>query len=217
MLSGSPNRWNAAAEGYLATIAFVDSQVGRVVNALNASSKANNTVVVLMSDHAFNIGEKDHWHKMALWERTTRVPLIFKGPGIMQGGISTRPVDLMAVYPTLTALTGVPTPSSGFDGVSIVPLLTNPAAAAPVPYAISTYWNGTNAAVHAVRTERYRYIKYANGTEELYDEQDDPHEWVNQASIPAYASIKATMAGYLPAGTTNNRAPVACFPGAGMC
>jgi arylsulfatase A-like enzyme len=123
----------------------------------------------------------------------------------------------MAVYPTLTELCGVPAPTSGFDNVSIRPLLENPAAAAPRPYAISTYFDGVEGArgkaVHSVRSARYRYIRYADGSEELYDEQNDPNEWVNQASNPTYAAAKTTMQGYLPTGTANNRPPTSCYPG----
>jgi arylsulfatase A-like enzyme len=215
------NLWNNAVQGYLAAINFVDTQVGRVLNALNASPYKDNTIVVLVGDHGFDHGEKEHWHKTTLWETVTRVPLVFSGPTIAVGGRSSRPVDLMSVYPTLTALTGVPTPSSGFDGVSIVPLLTNPAATAPSPVAISTYWDGVQTsagkAVHTARTAGYRYIKYADGSEELYDEVNDPHEWINQAANPSYAAAKTTMAGYLPTGVANNRPPIACFPGAGAC
>ncbi|MFO1210822.1 MAG: sulfatase [Amaricoccus sp.] len=210
------NRWDVAIQGYLASIAFVDGQVGRVMDALNASPYKNNTIVVLVSDHGFHLGEKEHWHKFALWERTLRVPLIFSGPGIAKGE-SSQPVDLTAIYPTLVELTGVPKPSSGFDNLSIASLLKNPGAAAPRKYALSTYYNGVEGAngkaVHSVRSARYRYIRYADGSEELYDEKADPNEWTNQASNAAFASAKATMRGYLPTGTTNNRPPGVCYPG----
>jgi arylsulfatase A-like enzyme len=210
------NRWNAAVRGYLASVKFVDGQVGRVLAALNASPHRNNTVVVFMGDHGFHLGEKEHWHKSALWERSTRTPLIFRGPGIAVNRRSASPVDLMAVYPTLVQLCGVPTPASGFDNVSIRALLQNPGGSAPRPYALSTYWNGVEGAnakaVHAARSARYRYIRYADGTEELYDHQNDPNEFTNQASNPAYAVAKTTMRGYLPTGTANNRPPYACYP-----
>jgi arylsulfatase A-like enzyme len=137
--------------------------------------------------------------------------------GIAVGGRSARPVDLMAVYPTLTQLSGVPAPASGFDNVSIRALLQNPGGGAPRPYAVSTYWNGVNGpggkAVHTARSARYRYIRYADGSEELYDHQNDPNEFANQASNPAYAAAKTTMQGYLPTGAANNRPPFACYPG----
>ena len=211
------NQWIAAVRGYLAATSFVDGQVGRVMAALNASPYKNNTIVVLMGDHGYHLGEKEHWHKFALWERTLRVPLIFSGPGIDVGGRSSRPVDLMAIYPTLTELCGVPAPTSGFDNVSIRLLLQEPAALAPRPYALSTYFDGVEGAngkaVHSVRTARYRYIRYADGSEELYDEQNDPNEWVNQASNASYAAAKTTMQGYLPTGAANNRPPFSCYPG----
>jgi arylsulfatase A-like enzyme len=210
------NRWNAAIRGYLASTKFVDGQIGRVLAALNASPHKDSTVVVFMGDHGGHVGEKEHWQKFTLWERTTRTPLIFRGPGIAVNRRSASPVDLMAVYPTLTQLCGVPAPASGFDNVSIRPLLQNPGGAAPRPYALSTYWNGVEGAggkaVHSSRSARYRYIRYADGTEELYDHQNDPNEFTNQASNPSYDAAKTTMRGYLPTGSANNRRPFACFP-----
>jgi arylsulfatase A-like enzyme len=202
------NRWNAAIRGYLASVKFVDGQIGRVLNALNASPHRDNTIVVFMGDHGFHLGEKEHWTKFALWERTTRTPLIFRGPGIAVNRRSSRPVDLMAVYPTLTQLCGVPAPASGFDNVSIRALLQNPGGAAPRSFALSTH----GRAVHSSRSARYRYIRYANGTEELYDHQNDPNEFTNQASNPSYNAAKTTMRGYLPTGSANNRPPAACYP-----
>ena len=139
------NQWDAAVRGYLAAISFVDGQIGRVIDALNASPYKNDTIVVFTSDHGFHLGEKEHWHKATLWERALRVPLIFSGPASSRAE-SSRPVDLTAIYPTLTALTGVPAPTSGFDNVSIAPLLRNPSGAAPRPYALSTYFNGVEGA-----------------------------------------------------------------------
>jgi arylsulfatase A-like enzyme len=213
--TGTNNRWNAAIRGNLASIKFVDGQIGRVLAAINASPHNGNTIVVLMGDHGFHLGEKEHWTKFALWERTNRTPLIFRGPGIAVGR-ARAPVDLMAVYPTLTQLCGVPNPASGFDNVSIRALLQNPGGSTPRPFALSTYWNGVQSAngkaVHSVRNARYRYTRYADGTEELYDHQSDPNEFTNQASNPDYAAAKTTMQGFLPPGSANNRPPVACFP-----
>jgi arylsulfatase A-like enzyme len=202
------NRWNAAIRAHLASIKFVDGQIGRVLAALNASPHRNNTVVVFMGDHGFHLGEKQHWMKFTLWERTTRTPLIFRGPGIAVGRRSARPVDLMAVYPTLTELCGVPAPASGFDNVSIRALLRDPGGAAPRPFALSTFGRG----VHSSRNARYRYIRYGDGTEELYDHRNDPNEFTNQASNPAYGAAKTMMRGFLLTGTANNRPPVLCCP-----
>ena len=210
------NRWNAAVRGYLASVKFVDGQIGRVLAALDASPHKDNTIVVLMGDHGFHLGEKEHWHKFALWERTNRTPLIFRAPGMAENRRSARPVDLMAVYPTLTQLCGVPAPASGFDNVSIRALLQNPSGTAPRSFALSTYWNGVDGAggkaVHSARNARYHYIRYADGSEELYDHQNDPNEFTNQASNPAYGAAKTTMRGFLPTGAANNRPPFACFP-----
>ena len=211
------NRWNAAIRGHLASIKFVDRQIGRVLAALEASPHRDDSIVVLVGDHGFHLGEKEHWHKTALWERTTRAPLIFRGPGVAVGRRSSRPVDHMAVYPTLTELCGVPRPASGFDNVSLASLLQSPGGSAPRPYALSTYWNGVDGvggrAVHAARSARYRYIRYADGGEELYDHRIDPNEFVNQASNPAYGAAKSLMQTYLPTGAANNRRPTSCYPG----
>ena len=188
------------------------------MDALNASPYKNNTIVVLLGDHGFHLGEKEHWHKFALWERTLRVPLIFSGPGIVVG----RPFlaarrshgDLSDPDRALPACRRRPRGSTTCRSRRCC---RNPGCAAPRPYALSTYYNGVEGAngkaVHSVRTARYRYIRYADGSEELYDEQNDPNEWVNQASNAAYATAKTTMRGYLPTGTANNRPPVSCYPG----
>ncbi len=211
-LAMSAVRWNQYARAYLASIAFADAQIGRVMAALNASPSRDNTIVVLVGDHGFHIGEKEHLHKAALWERTLRVPMIFAGPGIAAGR-SAAPVDLMAIYPTLTDLTGIPAPASGQDGASIRAILEDPSAAAPKPVALSTYWDGKQTAVWSVRSRFFRYTRYADGTEELYDETADPNEWVNQAANPAFASNKATLKALIPTSVERNRPPVAVYNG----
>lgn len=186
-------RWKAAIQSYLATCAYTDMNVGRLLDALDKSPHKDNTIIVLWGDHGWSFGEKQHWRKFALWEEPTRVPFIWVAPGTTTAGTSSkRPVDLMSVYPTLCALTGVEKPEY-VTGHNIVPLLKNPQAKWNFP-AITTHGRGN----HAVRTETHRYIRYANGGEELYDERKDPYEWKNLAKLPESTSLKRQLAKWLP-------------------
>ncbi|MGK7952037.1 MAG: sulfatase-like hydrolase/transferase [Xenococcaceae cyanobacterium] len=202
-------------QAYLASIRFVDSMLGRLIYALDASSYANNTIIVLWSDHGWHLGEKLHWSKFTLWEEATRVPLVFVVPkgisGMPEGNQSLhgcdRTVNLIDIYPTLMDLCGLNRPSkmiSKIIGKSLVPLLKNPSASWNRP-AITTWggfandWIDENHSVHhSVRSERFRYIRYADGSEELYDHQFDPMEWTNVAAKPKYADQKDSLARWLP-------------------
>ena len=143
-----------------------------MLDALDRSPHADNTIVVLFSDHGYHLGEKQRWSKFSLWERTTRVPLIISLPG-KPPATCDQPVELLSLYPTLIDLCRLPG-NPRLEGVSLRPLLENPDAAWPHP-AISTL--GQNN--HAVRDRRWRYIRYADGSEELYDHTTDPNEWHN--------------------------------------
>ena len=182
-----------AVQSYLACISFVDDQVGRVIDALDASPSAANTLVVLWSDNGYHMGEKRSWSKFTLWEESTRVPLIVVAPGKQAGARCNRPVSLQDLYPTLIELCGLP-PVAGIDGQSLVPLIEDPGAPWERP-ALTTcgYEN------HALRSERWRYIRYADGSEELYDHAADPNEWKNLAADPRHAAVKAELARWLPA------------------
>lgn len=184
--------WRKAVQSYLACVRFADEQVGRLIDALDASPHAKNTIVVLYSDHGFFLGEKEHWAKQSLWERATRVPFIISAPGLTQGAACHRPAELLGIYPTLIDLCGL-TKRSDIDGTSLVPLLKDPQAAWNRP-ALTTH--GRNN--HAVRTERHRYIRYHDGSEELYDHQTDPNEWTNLAGLPGHAGLKAELAKGFP-------------------
>jgi arylsulfatase A-like enzyme len=186
-------QWRKAVQGYLACISFVDTCVGRVIDALDRSAYAKNTIVVLWSDHGWHLGEKLHWRKFALWEEATRNPFMMIVPGMTKADSRcSRTVDYMSMYPTLVELCGL-TKKEGLDGVSIVPLLKDPAAKWDRP-ALTTYERGN----HSVRSERWRYIRYHDGTEELYDHTADPHEWTNLASKPEYSEVKGELAKWLP-------------------
>ena len=183
---------------YLACISFVDSQVGRLLDALEESGKMENTIVVLWSDHGFHLGEKQITGKNTLWDRSTRVPLIFAGPGIAKGATCTQPAELLDMYPTLLELCGLPS-NSRLEGHSLAPQLEDGESPRSWP-AITTHGPGN----HGIRTEKWRYIRYADGSEELYDMQADPNEWKNLASDPNYASTLSELAQWLP---QNDAAP----------
>ncbi|MHC4996611.1 MAG: sulfatase, partial [Planctomycetota bacterium] len=158
------NQWKQAVQGYLATISYADAQVGRVLDALDNSPHAGNTIVVLWGDHGWHLGQKEHWRKHALWEDSIRTTLVIAPPGFRSntappGSKCERVVSLIDLYPTLVEMAGLP-PRDGLDGQSLVPLLQNPTRDWPRP-ALTTY--GYNN--HSLRTERYRYTLYHDGTE----------------------------------------------------
>jgi len=178
---------------YLACVSFVDSQVGRVLDALDRNGYADNTVVVLWSDHGWHLGEKEITGKNSLWDRSTRVPLIFAGPGVARSARCHRPAELLDLYPTLVELCGL-TPRDDLEGHSLVPQLKDTNAPRSWP-AITTH-NHDN---HGVRSEKWRYIRYADGSEELYDMEKDPNEWHNVAANLDYASVLTEHRTWLPA------------------
>ena len=182
-----------AVQAYLATITFVDDQVGRLLDGLDRSPLAKNTVVVLWGDHGWHLGEKQHWRKFTLWEEATRAPLMFVAPGVTQtGGLCQRPVDFLGIYPTLCDLCGLSIPSH-VQGVSLKPLLTNPEASWDRA-ALTTHGRGE----HGVRNDSWRYIRYHDGTEELYDHSKDPMEWNNVAADASHDSLKRKLQTWMP-------------------
>lgn len=177
---------------YLASTSFVDAMVGRVLDALEQHGLADNTLVVLWSDHGYHLGEKEISGKNTLWDRSTRVPFIIAGPGLAAGRRCSQPVELLDIYPTLVDLCELPA-QQGLEGHSLVPQLDNPNTARPWP-AITSHNQGN----HAVRTDRWRYIRYADGSEELYDMLHDPQEWTNLAGHSDLAPVKQDLAEWLP-------------------
>ncbi|HIE97372.1 MAG TPA: DUF4976 domain-containing protein [Planctomycetes bacterium] len=190
-------QWRTAVQAYLATISFADAQIGRVLQALKRSAYADNTLVVLWGDHGWHLGEKEHWRKHALWNVSTRTPLIISAPrgfakGVGHGQLCERPVSLIDLYPTLIDLCDLPA-REGLDGQSLLPLLQNPHRKWERPV-VMTYGNQN----HAIQTDRWRYIQYRDGTNELYDDHKDPHEWTNLATIPEYKNIIRELQASLP-------------------
>ena len=194
------DQWRKAVRGYLASIKFADEQVGRVIDALDKSEHKDNTIVVLWTDHGWHLGEKEHWRKFALWEEATRTPMMWvvpKGvPGMSAGATAgarvDAPVSLLDIYPTLIELCGL-TPNDRLAGESLVGLLKDPMAKRERP-AVTTHGRLN----HAVRDPNWRYIKYADGAEELYDHRVDPLEWKNLAGDAKYKAEIDRLARWLP-------------------
>jgi len=186
------DHWHAKVRAYLATISFIDAQVGRVLDAMEEAGLADDTIVVLWSDHGYHLGEKGITGKNSLWERSTRVPLIFAGPGVSKGATSDHPVELLDMYPSLVELANLPKKDS-LEGLSLVPQLQD--ANAPRDRPAITSHNRNN---HSVRSQHWRYIRYADGSQELYDHRSDPNEWTNLAGDPQYADIISEHARHLP-------------------
>ncbi|WP_425400034.1 sulfatase [Aeoliella sp.] len=185
------DRWKHAIQAYLASITYADAQLGRILKALEQSPYKDSTIVVLWSDHGWHLGEKQHWHKGTLWEEATRIPLVIRAPH-SSPGVCDRPVSLIDLYPTLVELTDTEAPAT-LDGKSLVALLENPTQPWARPARVE-YLRG-NA---AVRSDRYRYIRYKDGAEELYDHQTDPHEWNNLAADKDMTDVKKSLARWLP-------------------
>jgi arylsulfatase A-like enzyme len=191
------NRWKAAVQSYLASVAYTDMNIGRLLDAFEKSAYKDNTIIVFWGDHGWHLGEKSHWRKFALWEEAVRAPFIWSVPGMTKGGtLCERPVDFMSIYPTLCDLAGIPTPQH-VEGNSIKSLLANPKAEWTAP-SVCTFGAGN----HTARTEKWRYIRYADGGEELYDHTKDPYEWTNLAKDPQYSSVKAELAKAFPTDKT---------------
>jgi arylsulfatase A-like enzyme len=185
-------RRNELVAAYLAASRYADDCVGRILQGLENGPHRDNTIVVVCGDNGYQFGEKNHWSKGGLWEGSAHVPLVMAGPGIAQGQTSTRPVSLLDLYPTLIELAGQPA-KPGLDGTSIVPLLRNPSAEWTRPALTTKGFKN-----HALRTERWRYIRYADGSEELYDHDADPLEQVSVASKPELGATIEELQKWLP-------------------
>lgn len=193
------DKWREAVQGYNASVSFTDDMVGRLLTALENGPLAENTIVVLWTDHGYHLGQKEHWEKFALWEQTTRVPLIIAAPvGLKAGKTCSQAVSLLDIYPTLNELCSLPS-SEKLDGVSLVPLLQNPEQETHRAVVCTQGFEN-----HAVRSDQWRYIRYANGSEELYNQDTDPKNFHNVAAKEQYSAVKEELAAWLPA---HNEAP----------
>ncbi|MCX7011118.1 MAG: sulfatase [Candidatus Sumerlaeota bacterium] len=187
-------RWREFVRAYYACNSFADWNAGRVIEALDQSRHAENTIVVFWSDNGYHCGEKSHWEKSTLWEQAALTPLAIRLPGMEGGGECPRPVNTIDLFPTLVDLCGLTPPSHALDGTSLRPLLENPQTAWDRP-ALTTYGEG----MLSLRDERFRFIRYADGSEEIYDHDADPREFANIASRPEAAEIRRRFAPWAPA------------------
>lgn len=193
-------QWEKAIQGYLASIAYADAMVRRLLDALANSPYADNTIVVIWSDHGWQLGEKQHWRKFALWENVIRTVMMMHVPegveklpnGSAKGVATDNLTSLLDIYPTLVDLCNLP-PREDFDGISLRDMLADPEQKVARPV-ISTYDYGS----YSVRYEDWHYIRYIDDSEELYDLAADPEEWHNLAVDAAYAEIKTQLAGFIP-------------------
>ena len=186
------NQWRNLVRSYLACTSFTDAQVGRLLTALDESGHRDDTIVVVWGDHGWHLGEKEITGKNSLWDRGTKVPLVFAGPGVTPGQRCNQPAELLDIYPTLIELAGL-TKRDDLEGISLAPQLKDAATKRERP-AVTSHNQGN----HAVRSEKWRYIVYADGSEELYDMVNDPNEWTNLASKPENAAIIADHRKWLP-------------------
>lgn len=188
----SAGQWEHAVQAYLASTAFADHCLGLVLDALDNSPHRDNTVVVLFADHGFHLGEKQRWAKRTIWEDGTRVPLIVSAPGFEAGQRTSRPTQLLDIFPTLLELTDLPADQRQ-EGHSLVPLMNAPKAEWP-HVALSSFGKGN----YAVRSEHFRYIRYLDGSEEFYDHRNDPHEWKNLAASEELTDVIQIHRQHLP-------------------
>ncbi|MEP0418038.1 MAG: sulfatase [Cyclobacteriaceae bacterium] len=187
------NEWKDVLHAYLASVAFVDAQVGKVLDALQNSSYADNTIIVLLSDHGYHLGEKNRFAKQALWERDTRVPMIIKPlkANFESGMRINQPVQLLDIYPTSLDLCGLP-PNDQLEGHSVTPL-----------FAGQTKWNHCSLSIYgegniAIRNRQYRLIQYEDGSQELYDLINDPNEWKNLTNSPEHQNLIRELKSHIP-------------------
>ncbi len=190
--------WRDAVHAYLATVSFVDAMVGRVVEALDNSPHSKNTWLVLWSDHGWSLGEKEHWGKHVPWKESVRVPLLIVPPrniarkSFEPGSRCNARVSLLDLYPTLVEICDLPV-QPDVEGKSVMPLLKKPNGKWS-DAAVTTIGRGT----HSVTDGRWRYVRYFDGSEELYDLESDPNEWFNIATRPDHSKTKQELARHIP-------------------
>jgi len=186
--------YNEAARGYLASIAYADDMFGRFIEALDKSKYAENTIVIVVSDHGYHLGEKDHWHKATMWERSIRVPFMIRNPVAPASAPRVEtPVSLLDVYPTIVDLAGLSRPRHELGGQSLRPLLEGQRTKGYGPV-LTTLYPG----YHSVRDDSFRYIRYPDGTRELYALASDPWEWNNLARQSQFDAVMKRLDAVIP-------------------
>ena len=202
------NLQRTVKQAYYASVSFMDTQFGVVLKELERLGLADNTVVAYISDHGYHLGEHGQWQKMTVFEEAARVPMIIAAPGMKSAGQSTpRIAELVDLYPTLADLCGLPIPKE-LEGVSLKPVLEDPNRPWKKGAFTQVVHNrgggradagrkgkGGKSTGRSVRSERYRYTEWNDGSDgvELYDQQNDPHEWNNLANDPKMAAVLKEM------------------------
>jgi len=187
--------WADIRKAYLASISWADYNIGRVLKALEKSEHADNTIVIIWSDHGFHLGEKNTFKKFTLWEEATRVPFI-----IYDGRVKNQPkgrkyseaVSLINLYKTIAEYTNLDI-ADYVDGESLIPVVKNQTTKLKKP--VITSWGRGN---YSIRTKDYRYIRYFNGGEELYNHKNDINEHTNLANNAQHQKIKNKLKSHLP-------------------
>ena len=189
-----PAAWNKLLHGFAANTSFADWSIGRVLDALDNSPHAHNTMVIFWSDNGYHMGEKNHFEKATLWELSTYTPILIRMPDKAHAGtVTPRPVNSIDFFPTLMDYCDLKQPRHTPEGLSLRPLLEDPFAVWERP-SLTSY----GEEIFSARSERYRYIRYPDGSEELYDHDQDPHEWNNLADDPGLSQIKANLKQWKP-------------------
>ncbi len=198
------HQWEAIVRSYLACVSYMDAQLGRLLDALKAEGLEQNTIVVFWGDHGWHLGQKELFSKTSLWEPATKAPLIFAGPGVAGSGRCTQPAELLDIFPTLIELCGLPK-NEQLEGLSLSPQLGDPKTVRERP-AITT--DGPDN--HSIRSEQFRYTRYGDGSEEFYDMQADPNEWINRIAEPEYREEIEKLERWVP------KQPAKPLPGSRM-
>ena len=189
-----PGSYQNFIKSYAACSTFADASIKRLLDGLKQSGHEDNTIIILWSDHGFHLGEKDHIEKFALWEKANHIPFIIVDPRKKSsaGKICGQPIDMTTIFPTLIELCGLPKYEK-LDGKSSAELVNAPDKKWNMPALMTYDFNN-----HALRTERWRYIRYADGTEELYDHESDPHEWTNIAEKEDHSALLENFRKQIP-------------------
>jgi arylsulfatase A-like enzyme len=189
-----PENWRRIVHGYLACSSFADWSIGKVIQAVDASDERDNTIVIVWSDNGYHLGEKSHFEKNTVWEKAAMTPLVIRLPeGKGAGETVLASVSSIDLYPTLMDYCGLEAPAHDLDGQSLRPLFENPEGTRDRP-AITVYGQG----VFSARDDRFRYIQYPDGSTELYDMLEDPHEYQNLANNPSLAEVKRRLSVWYP-------------------
>jgi len=201
----TPEQWRQAIAAHYACLTFIDAQVGRVLQELEKSGRADKTIVVIWSDHGFMLGEHFLWRKGPLYDESTQVALLWRVPGLTKAGtVCRRPVESIDIFPTLFDLCGIPQPE-GIEAISMKPLLTDPDRSWKKG---ALMWGGAGKSIVTKKWRYNEYLKRPDRPPELFDQEEDPGEFTNLAADPRYANVVAELSQLLHEGWW------ACLPSA---